>query len=75
MLQKLPAALITRYGIKFFMTEDRLQNGIRIEENSVLVRISSWPRPWTLHSDTEIEDLLRSLQKRRGIKQKKKEEL
>lgn len=59
MLQKLPAALISRYGIKFFMAEDRLQNGIRIEENSVLVRISSWPRPWPLSSDTEIKDLLR----------------
>ncbi|KAL3705757.1 hypothetical protein TMatcc_006766 [Talaromyces marneffei ATCC 18224] len=68
MLQKLPAALISRYGIKFFMTEDRLQNGIRIEENSVLVRISHWPRPWPLSSDTEIKDLLRSLQKKKANK-------
>jgi hypothetical protein len=63
MLQNLPAALLTRYGIKFFMTEDRLQNGIRVEENFVLVRISSWPRPWPLSSDTEIKDLLKSLRK------------
>ncbi|KAF3399178.1 hypothetical protein DPV78_006375 [Talaromyces pinophilus] len=63
MLEKLPAALISRYGIKFFMTENRLQNGIRIEENSVLVRISSWPRPWPLSSDAEIKDLLKSLRK------------
>jgi hypothetical protein len=61
MLEKLPAALISRYGIKFFMTEDRLKNGIRIEENSLLVRISSWPHPWPFSSDTEIKDLLRSL--------------
>ncbi|BDD57634.1 hypothetical protein MAP00_002981 [Monascus purpureus] len=68
MLQKLPAALISRYGIKFFMTEDRLQNGIRIEEDLVLVRISSWPRPWTLSSDTEIKDLMRSLQRKKANK-------
>lgn len=67
-LQKLPAALICRYGIKFFMTEDQLQNGIRIEEHSVVVRISSWPRPWPLSSDTEIKDLLRSLQKTKANK-------
>jgi hypothetical protein len=62
-LQKLPAALMCRYGTKFFMTEDQLQNGIRIEEHSVVVRISSWPHPWPLSSDTEIKDLLRSLRK------------
>jgi hypothetical protein len=61
MLQELPAAVITRDAIKFFMTEDRLRDGIRIEEQLVLARISSWPRPWTLSSDTGIKNLLRTL--------------
>jgi hypothetical protein len=36
MLQNLPAALLTRYGINLFMTEDRLQNGSDIEIKGLL---------------------------------------
>jgi hypothetical protein len=59
-LRRLPIALITDDGMRFFQSPVRLQDGIYHGHNFTLIRLSNPQHLWKIHSRWELEDVTRT---------------
>lgn len=59
-LRRLPIALITDGGMRFFQSPVRLRDGIYHGPNFTLIRLSNPQHLWKIHSRWELEDVTRT---------------